>query len=109
VGKHGSKAKTLHTETQVKNRKINLFRVLAIADSLESQIIKEDEYNQESSEFHSLDYKLCVQHLVRNEKMKIGGGSGAFGMGKVSSRVTKYEDLAFLKRNKLDSRQFFES
>lgn len=108
-GRHGSKTKMQPTDIQVKNKKINMFRVLAIADSLESAIVREDDtYKQESTEFHSLDYKMCIQHLVKREKLKVGSGGGAFGLGKLSSRVTKYEDLAFLKRNKLKRNEFFE-
>lgn len=90
IGKQGSKAKPLPTENQIKNKKINLFRVLAIADSLESQIIREDEYDQENTDFHSLDYKMCIQSLVRKDKMKVGASGGNFGLGKVNSRVSKY-------------------
>jgi hypothetical protein len=71
---------------------MNLFRVMAIADALNSQITEGSSYcDQEDTEFHSLDYYACYQYLIVNDCLKVAAGVGAFGMGKASSRVSEFD------------------
>lgn len=85
-------------------KKHNPFRIIAIAESLESQTRVETK--EKRHPHHSMDYYTCFHHLVEEGNTRLYGKSGAFGIGKIQSKANEVEVEELLRDMDLKIEQY---
>ena len=91
-------------QLRTKVKKHHPFRIIAIAESLESQTKPNNK--ERCLDCHSIDFYSCFQYLRNQGQLKFVGKSGGFGVGKLQSKTNEQDALDFMKETGLKMEQF---